>query len=524
MPTKPPSCEAPASNKSEPDHSDEETEMKRGADHVSDENPPSSDMDVLSKPMSADEFSPPAPIEHKHILSPIKSPQAHNIKSPIPAVISPMQYQRTRTPEKTHKTSKSATESVVHNKAIENVSYKENSSLTPKSTTDLSKGRRPRKQKQILKSVERTETSDSESGSEIDVVNRSSDSALDSPQKTLPLNSQKSPNFTQSYISMCSTRPSTSSAKRKESRRDKLLKEKDSVKLKEELMLTGVPRKDCDSRKVVSQGLGDKLTDPIDVMLHSFPDQKPLSPIRSVTNIQSHLEENLIRAGLAVSTVKPIPVNGNILCAKGKPTVLVKIDLNLLGKVLCIDKDSKDFLKPKEHLSVKHHKNVTSAKYSLPSVNKSKKVLGDTSKDKISTASKLSANNVSDIDVSERKYVPERESISVSNLTRKEVSKNQVSHEVLDFDSQIVREQGESLSDDGSDSDSSENDSEVDNSKHVESVHDLLSSSNHSSFNRSPLEKKKRKCNTTREADTKRRKTLSKSPVSHQPVSDSTKE
>ncbi|XP_045204662.2 AF4/FMR2 family member 4-like isoform X2 [Mercenaria mercenaria] len=523
MASKPPSCEAPASNKSDPDHFEEDT-MKRGSDLISDENPPSVDQDVLSKPMSADEFSPPAPIEPKQILSPIKSPLAPPIKSPLPAVISPLQYHTPKAAEKVLTPSKYANDLSNHTKTVERVKHKDCNNLPSKPGMDVtnSKGRRPRKKKLNIVSVERIDSSDSESESEIDVVNRSSDSALSSPQKPLPTNLKLSQKYTPLDNSLCSV-------KRKESKRDKLLKEKDSVKLKREIASSNFPSKDCDKKKVTSRVCARSFTDPIDDMLHSFPDEKPLSPIRSVTNMHkiNSMEEDLIRAGLAVSTKNPIPVDGNLSCVKGKPSVLVKIDLNLLDSVLCVDRHSPNFLKPKEHLSGKHHKKLTSAKYSSPSDIRSKKVHIDTSKDKISksTASKLSANSIPDIDLSDKKYVPEKESISNLNVTKKQIPKSHESQDVPDFDALPVREpvKSDNLSDNVSDSDSDASGSEIEDSKHAESVHDSLSTSNHSSFSQSPLEKKKRKLNTTRDDDSKRRKTLSKSPA-NTPASDIVKE
>jgi hypothetical protein len=349
----------------------------------------------------------------------------------------------------------------------------------------------------------------------------SSDSALSSPQKPLPLNSQLSQKYTP--LDKCSANLGT--VKRKETKRDKLLKEKDSVKLKREIAMANVPSKDCDNKKAASRMYARSFTDSIDDMLDTFSGEKPLSPIRSVTNINkiNPTEQDLIRAGLNVSTKTPNSLHGNISCAREKPPVLVKIDLNLLDKVLCVDRHSPYFLKPKEHLSGKHRKNLTSAKYSSSDI-RSKKVHNDTVKDKISksTASKISANSVPDIDLSDKKYVPEKERISNVNLTsKKDIPKSHVPS----FESLPVREpvKSESLSDDLSDSDSDGSASEIEDSKHVESVHDSLSTSNHSSFSQSPHEKKKRKLNTTRDDDTKRRKTLSKSPA-NMPASEIVKE
>ena len=495
MGSKPPSCEAPASNKS--DQFEEDTEMKRGADHVSDENPPSVDHDLLSKPMSADEFSPPAPIESKHILSPIKSPLAPPIKSPLPAIISPLQYHTPKSAEKGFPPSTSEISS--RGKTVDRGKHKDSNTLPSKSVTDApeTKGRRSRKKKQNIVSVATIDTSDSDSDIEVDVLNRSSDSALSSPQKPLPMNSQLSQNYSPLDKSLCSANLGT--VKRKETKREKLLKEKDSVKLKREIAMASVPSKDCDSKKT-SRVCVRSFTDSIDDMLDTFSGEKPLSPIRSVTNMHK----------------KPNSLTGNISCARDKPPVLVKIDLNLLEKVLCIDKHSPNFLK--------HHKKLTSAKYSTSDI-RSKKVHADTVKDKVSksTASKLSANNihVPDIDISDKKYVPEKERISNTSWTKKDIPKSHVPS----FESLPVREpvKRESLSDNLSDSDSDGSVSEIEDSKHMESVHDSLSTSNHSSFSPSPLEKKKRKLNSTRDDDTKRRKTLSKSPAST-PASDMIKE
>lgn len=468
MATKPPSCEAPVLDKSDPDHFDEDTDMRRGADQIiSDENPPSNDQDGLHKTtyMFADDFSPPAPLEHKHsVLSPITSPIPAATKSPLPAVISPLQFHRTTGSENMNVTSESKS--------------KERNVLPSKANPEGSKLPRVRKPKQKPKPTETIDSTDSESDSYIDVVNRSSDSALGSPQKSLPLNIQKSQNYLPAN-SLCSAKPLTSSAKRKESKQDRLRKERDSVKLKAEIYPSGVPnRQYCDSKKAAPKVQSRSCTDPIDDMLHYFPGDKPVSPLRNVLNV--HDVDQMRKAGLAVSPVKPFPVKGNLSCAKPKPSVLVKLDLNLLDKVMCIDRDSDNFLKPKslqEHYNTKHQK-LTSAINSLPSVTKSKKVLEDNKLSK-STSSKLCANSISDTDIVDKKYVPEREYISNS--------------------------------DNVNDSDSSSSDSEDECSKR--SVHASLSPSTQTSFSQSPLENKKRKLNTTREDDFKRRKTLSRSPV-----------
>ncbi|KAL4230147.1 Has a role in transcriptional regulation [Mactra antiquata] len=505
--------EAPVSDKSDPDHFDELKDMKRGADHISDDNPPSNDpKDVLSKPMSADEFSPPVPLDHKQsVLSPIKPlpPSSSSVKSSIPAVKSPVKhsFHQNNAAEKYHKSPKSSDRSsaVSSNK-------RDSISVTDKSVVDVTKSRHSRKKlkKPKYKSQTYVEDSDSDSDSEIRDTEFSPKNSVfkESPKQSLLTTCHKSPAFstTESSSTTCSTKPLTSSAKRKESKSDKLYKDNDYVKLKSRDVPNIVA---CDSSKVDKKLLSNNsFTDPIERMLIPFPEEKPVSPIRN----GPHLDyDQLRRAGIAVSSVKP--VLETLSSAKQVKPVIVRLDLNILSDVLNIDKNSHNFLKPKslkDHSGLKHQK-LTSAKQALPSVSvssKGRKVLDEHRKEKVfkSVASKLSANSVlsnisNDSNVDKKSYVPEKEnnSNSSSSVFTKDVNS-----------SSTRNVEPPTLSDDSS-SDSSNSESENEDSKQAMSL-ESLSSSNHSSFNQSP-DKKKRKLEKPRHDDSKRRKTsYSRSP------------
>lgn len=560
------SYDAPASDKSE----DLDEAEKRAADQViSDENPPSIDQDLTSKQcMSADEFSPPAPIDKHPVLSPIKSPQV--VKSPAKR-----SYQRKSTVEKLQPGVNVVSELVKYGNTYDYIKNRERKTSQSKASPNLSdcdksmsrKGR-ARKAKPKVKSQAYI-ASNSESDSDNDAVNTShpSGSVLNSPRKSLPVSPQKS-HPTSSALSgsaVCSTLPLTNSAKRKEAKQDRFIREQDSVRLKPDGLIH-VPDKStyCDSSKTASKNLHNSCPESIQVdeMLDSFTSpaltgSKPLSPIPYTPHIddrcQLQTDENLKKVGLAVSTVKPSPLNGSISYnSNGKPSVLVKIDLNLLSNYLCLDRRSPNFLKPVSHeseFSSKHQK-VTSAKSSLPNVTKSRKsqkVLNDTVHDRpYTSASKSDPNRTSPANstsissdkssigvkqsdyakVSERTSVESRKSTTASVHVKKESES-----EIPDFDSLPVREpvQQDNPSDSESDSDSgssssgsgsgssssgSDSENEQDNSKAAsESPAHEYDVAHHSPKITSPVDIKKRKLGANRPDDSKRRRTAGcKSP------------
>ena len=539
--TKPPSIEAPASEQSE----DLDEAEKRAADQViSDENPPSNDQDLMCKrAMSADEFSPPAPIDKHPVLSPIKSPQA--VKSPAKR-----SYSRKNNADKLATSVNAISDSMKFGNTYDSIKSRERKTSQSKASPGLSdcdkpisrKGRRKTKQKKSQAFV----THDSESESETENISHSSDSVnsphkLISPQKSLHISSM--PGNT-----VCSSKPVTSSAKRRESK-DKLIREKDSIKLKAE-RTTIVPDKltDCDSSKAASKVPHFTDTLPVDEMLDSFtvPGKTPLSPIPNLPHIdiKCQTDEHLRKAGLAVSTVKPAPINGNISYnPKGKPSVLVKIDLNLLCNYLCVERSNPNFLKPIANKSDFIHQKVTSAKSNLPKVTKnrkSQKVLNEIVSDnnKVSASksvpNRTSPSNSASIS-NEKSSVGTKSSNFKSNDKTNNSESRKASNsahvkkesecEIPDFDSLPVKEVKEDItnhnSDDSEDSDSgssgssgsssSSSDSESDNEQadskaaSVSPAHDYeAASSRHSA----DVDIKKRKLEVTRPEDSKRRKTV----------------
>ncbi|XP_052792783.1 AF4/FMR2 family member 4-like isoform X2 [Mya arenaria] len=519
---KPPSVEAPPSDKSE-DHFDGD---RRGADNfISDENPPSIDQDTSFKHMSADEFSPPAPIDKLSVLSPIKSPvkiihSRHSsaaekliVKNNEQAFNSTNKFDNVKTRER--KSSQSIASPDVN-------------------ISDNEKPRKVRARKARMKTVI-SPAYISDSDSEIDVVNTSR-SPIKSPHKSLPQKSQSS--STNPRNSLCSSSnsvPITSPARRKGAKLDKHLKEQDRVKLKP-VCNSGVPEKSthCDNSKAASKP-SRSIKDPsVEQILDSFPGAKPLSPIPNYPSIDiSHHtnREKLAKAGLATSPVKPLPLNGNISWVKGKPSVLVRIELNLLDSYLCVERSSQGFLEPKHIRESEPSKQPFdgSAKSNLPNYMKKSqnKVLKDVHEKGSSAHSAYRTKNVSaNSSVSTENVYSSEKLVSNKSVSKKKVVKD--IEAIPDFDALPVREPTKhSESEESSDSESassssgsssstssdSDNDSEVENesSKPLSPIHDYNTASNHS-LHQSPPDVKKRKLDSSRNDDSKRRRTLPSSP------------
>lgn len=545
--TKPPSYEAPPSDKSE----DLDEAEKRPADHViSDENPPSNDQEVCKR-MSADEFSPPAPFDSsKHpVLSPIKSPQA--MKSPTKRAYRKSGAQKLQT-----------SASVVSDSGkygntydtIKNRERKTSQSKASPSVSDCDKplSRRGRTRKTKPKSQQYVNSmSESDSEVEPDRASHSSGSVQNSPHKSLSISPQKSHQVSSSPGSaVFSNKPLTNSAKRKENKLDKLTREKDSIKLKPESS-TFVPEKSihCDSSKAASKVPHRSYTDslPVDQILDSFTNpalsnSKPLSPLPNLPHIENRCQAQTDER-LRTSSVRST-LNGNISCnSNGKPAVLVKIDLNLLSNFLCIDRNNPNFLKPLDHdsdFSLKHQK-VTSAKSNLPNDSKNRKpqkVLHEKSQVSASKSvpNRTSPSNSASISNDKSSSSAKQSAfVKTNSESRHSTASVHVKKEsdIPDFDSLPVREpvpeDNNHLSESSDDSDSgsgssngsgssssdseSENEHEDSKAASVSPAHGY-SAPHHSPSVTSPADFKKRKLEASRPDDPKRRKTTgSKSPV-----------
>lgn len=480
----------------------------------------------MSKRQSGDDFSPPAPIDKHPVLSPIKSPQAV-VKSPAKR-----SYSRKSTVDKLPTSANTVSDSIKFGNTYDQLKSRDRKTSQSKASPSLSdcdksvsrRVARPRKNKQKFKSQVYV-SQDYDTESETENLSHSSDSVRISPHKSV--SPQKSLNASsRSGKIVCSNKPVTSSAKRK----DKLIREKDSVKLKPDCS-TIVPEKltNCDSSKAASKvshlSCADSL--PVDQMLVSFtPGEKPLSPIPNLSPIDNkcRTDENLRKAGLAVSTVKPASLNR-------KPTVLVKIDLNLLYDFLCLDKNNPNFLKPLPHTSDLLRPNVTGAKSFSPSVNKNRKsprVNESDSQVSKSVPSKTSpfnnvviSNDKSSLSAKQSSFVKSNNKATSELQKAASVrSKKDSESDIPDFDLLPVKEptvpEESNLSDGSDDSDSgssgsssSSSDSESENedtkAASVSPAHEFDDAASRHSTD---TDIKKRKLQDSRPDDSKRRKTL----------------
>jgi len=523
---KPPSVEAPPSDKSE-DHFDGD---RRGADNIiSDENPPSNDQDTSSKRMSADEFSPPAPLDKLLMLSPIKSP---NKKTSLSAA----EKLRAKNHEQ---------QSMNYINKYDKVKTRERKSSQSVASPDVSvsdsektkkrAGRKPRPK------PSKSPAFNSDSDSEIDVVNTSR-SPIKSPHKSLAQKSQpSSSNLRNSLCSSSNSIPLTSPARKKDAKSDKHLQELDRVKLKPS-SVSGVLDKPsvCDNSKAASKPSRNSKDPSVEQILDSFPGALPLSPLPNYPSSElgaSSAREKLLKAGLAISPVKPHPFNGNISWVKGVPSIPVKIDLNLLDSYLCVDKRSSNFLKPQNLTRSESAKQPleVSAKSNLPnSVNRSQnKVLKDANERNLSSSSPFrtkSANEVKSANSKSKEH-------AASMVARKDINKsvsNTSSETIPAFDLLPQRkpvdhtrdssESGDSSSGSSSGSDSSadsDSDHEASNPhpapKPISPILDLDTAPVTTPSHKSPRDDaKKRKQDSSRPDDAKRRKLVSSSP--HRPL------
>lgn len=456
--SKPASCEAPSSNKSDPDHFDEVTEIKRPADHISDENPPSVDPDSISKPMSADEFSPPAPVEKISMLSPIKSPQP--VKSPV------------KQPSKKSLamgTSRISQTVVGDKDAHDKVKSRERMSSTSNST--VPKSRRGRKKHYQSAEIVDSTSTDSDNDAQATASERASH------KKSLPVSPGKSSN-------VCSTNSITTQSRKKESKRKNLSEELVRLKVPQDVKLQ-YSKLDCDkktSTKSAPEGSGS-----IEEILKSFPEKTPLSPVHDTCQYN---QSTLKQAGLRVCAEKPLVFNGDVSAVNGRPSVLVQIDLSLLENIMANSKSHAHFLEPlfnakksNQHSDISHNNQCPNDASSSKSTSRNQDSLhvvgtGSISGAQSDSSSRQQTNGLPDGSIRGSAIVVKKESVS-----------------------------GDSLSD------SSSSDSEIEVKDAIKTAMNTSSSKMYSPSSQFQSHKNKRKLDSLQASDIKRQKTASAANV-----------
>ena len=317
------SVDNPWSNKSDANHYIDDVDHPiRPADQViSDDNPPSDkipeDHDIFSKPLS-DEFSPPS-LPYKH---PITSPkfnvsdiqhksQTFDVSPHTPANVYDTVKARKRTP------------SLKSPEVPERIS-------TPKA-------KRSRKSKPIVLS---SECSSSEDEFDRHVSNSSQSADVKEIIKESPKPLPKSPRKSQS-VSKTDSRSATPSkaSKKKESKQEKQTVEKDSVRLKSEGKKPASKAADCDKSASDKSDLSLSSTkldsDSIEKIFDTFHPECLLSPIPNVPE-KSHVA-SVQKDVSPVPKEKPVLYNGSVTYRNGKPSVMVQINLDLLSIHLNLD-------------------------------------------------------------------------------------------------------------------------------------------------------------------------------------------
>ncbi|KAH3713483.1 hypothetical protein DPMN_073275, partial [Dreissena polymorpha] len=521
---KPPSYEAPASNKSE-DHFDGD---KRSADHVSDENPPSNDHDGLSKRMSADEFSPPVPLDKVPVLSPIKSPiMRMNRHSSAAEKVIPKD------------------ESVNYSNKYDSIKQRERKSSQSMPSPDVSlsdkeKSRKPRPRKPRTKPP-KSQAYVSDSDSDVDALSTTQSQTRVTPKKSCGDKSQIT--STNLHTEECPNSVLTSPSLRRDGQTDRHIKQQDRIKLKPEYSLV-VPEKlnDCDISKPASKSSSRNIKDPsVDQILGSFPGATPLSPLPNNPNVDispsSH--KKLVEAGLATTPIKPL--HGNISWGKGSPSLPVRIDLKRLERVMCVNSQSPHFL---SLISPEKPPKDISAKSPLPNdINQPQKVLKNIP-DRSLQLPNSALNRTSRSGDSEHSKSANSsfKSVIKPDLSKSDRNKQLESADntgVPDFDSLPIRETSapDPGSDDSSDSDSvstisgssdgtssdSAGDSDSDmeaNTKNADhkssfsSTHEANTSSQLLNQSQPDVRKRKIESSPVEDVHVKRRKTVSSSPHS----------
>ena len=304
------SLDGPWSNKSDANHyiDDIDVQPVRPADQViSDDNPPSNknpdDHDVCSKPVS-DEFSPPS-LPHKY---PIMSPKLND---------SDIQHKNQtldaspQTPTNTNDTVKCG---------------KRNSSVESPEIQEIISGQNARKSRKIPPMVLSSEcsSSDDELDSDVNLSSQSTDFKLNKmPSKLLPKSPRKS-------LSVSKTDRLYKISKRKESKKDKLMIEKDSVRLKTEgrrsaSKSSGCDKSDSDKSDLLSTPNAKLESDSIEKILDRFQPESLLSPIPNVPE-----KSRITNEMTSYRKDKSVSFKGSVSYHNGKPSVMVQIDLDLV--------------------------------------------------------------------------------------------------------------------------------------------------------------------------------------------------
>ena len=509
--------------------------MKRSADHVSDENPQSVDPESVPKP---DEFSPPAPATDKQMLSPIKSPQS--VKSPSKRTTT---YATDKVPTDSVSGKTKLESSEVYCDRYDSIKSRERKKSTSNSGTDSikepkQKPSRSHKPKQRVFTPKTVPDDSSSSESDLEMSVSSS-----SPVKSLPKSPRKSLSSSSNDSIKPSSMPSRSSSSKKESKNEKLRKEQNSVKLKRGD--TSHFKVDCDSSSKAMSNMhahsDDLETDSEKAMkdiFDHFPGRKLLSPIAGDSENISESLENVKNVKSEILPVKNI-LNASVKFLHGKPSVLVQIDLNLLKKIMFKDKGDPNLLRVKPEIAKRLKDNVllgkgnpkaskvTSAKHGGTDIaNKSHQVLHTEPEVRTGTSSTshhsannshISANSSSTTSANSNERTLS-DSVTKPKVSDKVVFNKSVSDDMPDFDSlpirEPVREEKAELSDSSTSVGSDSSDSEIEDDSKSSQLN--LVSSHPVSFNQSPPDIKKRKLDSHRADDSKRRKTSSSKVLHNQ--------
>ena len=323
------SVDNPWSNKSDANHYIDDVDHPiRPADQViSDDNPPSNipdDHDIFSKPLS-DEFSPPS-LPYKH---PITSPKFN---------VSDIQH-KSQTFDVSPNTPTNVYDAVKARKRTPSLKSPE---VPERVSTPRAK--RSRKSKPVVLSSE-CSSSEDELDSRLNNTSQSADvkKVIKESPKPLPKSPRKSQNV--SKTDSRSVTPSKAS-KKKESKQEKQTVEKDSVRLKSEGKNPASKAADCDKSVSDKSDLSlssNKLdSDSFEKIFDNFHKDILLSPIPNVPE-KSHVA-SVQKDALPVPKEKSVLFNGSVTYRNGKPSVMVQIDLGLLRKYINLE-DSKSMHK-----------------------------------------------------------------------------------------------------------------------------------------------------------------------------------
>ena len=326
------SIDGPGSNKSDANHYIDDVldeQPMRAADQViSDDNPPSDkipdDHDTFSKPLS-DEFSPPSLPYKNPVMSPIRSPAKAG-------------YNRTSLSDNFHNSQKmdssphtptNTYDNVKRRKRTPSVKSPEVQDRTPKSK----RGRKPKMKAPILSS----DSSSSEDEQEVD--NLSSHSLDIQNVKESPKSLPKSPRKSQSVSKTEKAVTPVKASKKKEIKQEKQLVEKDTVRLKTERKPAS-KASDCDKsvsdKSDLSSTSCTKLeSDSIEKIFDTFQPESLLSPIPNVP--EKSLVTSVHKDVICIQKEKGVSLNGSVTYCNGKPSVMVQLDLELFSKHIHLD-------------------------------------------------------------------------------------------------------------------------------------------------------------------------------------------